>query len=114
MPTTRAPIRLTRRVTEIQVSPTLAVLNKANDLVAKGIDVVDFGPGEPDFQTPASVSAAGKRAIDQGFTKYTNALGTRSLREAIAGRYNHRYGTRLTHEHVIAGNGGKQELFNLM
>ncbi|HEV7921726.1 MAG TPA: pyridoxal phosphate-dependent aminotransferase [Thermoanaerobaculia bacterium] len=114
MPTTRAPIRLTRRVTDIEVSPTLAVLNKANDLIAKGIDVVDFGPGEPDFQTPASIAAAGKRAIDQGFTKYTNALGTRSLRDAIASRYNRRYGTRLTNEHIIAGNGGKQELFNLM
>jgi aspartate aminotransferase len=101
-------------VTDIQVSPTLATLNKANDLVAKGIDVVDFGPGEPDFQTPLSVAAAGKRAIDQGFTKYTNALGTRSLRDAIAARYNRRYGTKLTSEHVIAGNGGKQELFNLM
>jgi aspartate aminotransferase len=101
-------------VTDIEVSPTLAVLNKANDLVAKGIDVVDFGPGEPDFQTPAAVSAAGKRAIDQGFTKYTNALGTRSLRDAIAARYNRRYGTKLTSEHIIAGNGGKQELFNLM
>lgn len=101
-------------MTDIEVSPTLAVLNKANDLVAKGIDVVDFGPGEPDFQTPAAVSAAGKRAIDQGFTKYTNALGTRSLRDAIAARYNRRYGTKLTSEHIIAGNGGKQELFNLM
>ncbi|MBV9495727.1 MAG: pyridoxal phosphate-dependent aminotransferase [Acidobacteria bacterium] len=114
MPTTRTPLRLTRRVTEIQVSPTLAVLNKANELVAKGIDVVDFGPGEPDFQTPPAVSAAGKRAIDQGFTKYTNALGTRNLRDAIAARYNRQYGTKVTSEHVIAGNGGKQELFNLM
>jgi len=115
MTTTPLPrtIRLTRRVNDIQVSPTLAVLNKTNELIAKGIDIVDFGPGEPDFPTPPSVSAAGKGAIDRGFTKYTSALGMKSLREAIANRYNRRYGTAIRAEHVIAGNGGKQELFNI-
>ena len=107
-------IRLTQRVNEITVSPTLAVLNRATELVAKGVDVVDFGPGEPDFATPSAVAAAGKRAIDEGFTKYTNTGGTRALRDAIAERYNRRYATSLTHENVIAGSGGKQELFNLM
>lgn len=96
------------------VSPTLAVLNKATELINQGIDVVDFGPGEPDFATPRLIGDAGKRAIDQGFTKYTNALGTKALRDAIAARYNQRYGTHISTEHVIAGNGGKQELFNLM
>src|SRR3954468_12755955 len=115
MPTTaKRPLRFTRRVTDIEVSPTLAVMNRANDLVAQGIDVVDFGPGEPDFQTPRSVAAAGKQAIDSGHTKYTNAMGTRALREAIASRYNGRYGTHVTCEQVICGTGGKQELFNLM
>ncbi|MCU1350252.1 MAG: aminotransferase class [Acidobacteria bacterium] len=112
--TTESTIRLTRRVADIQVSPTLAVLNKASELVAKGHDVVDFGPGEPDFATPRQIAEAGKRAIDQGFTKYTNAVGTKQLRDAIANRYNRRYGTKLNSDHVIAGNGGKQELFNLM
>jgi aspartate aminotransferase len=107
-------LRLTRRVAEIQVSQTLAVLNKASELIARGVDVVDFGPGEPDFATPKAVAEAGKRAIDQGFTKYTNASGTKALRDAIAGRYNRRYGTKLAQANVIAGNGGKQELFNLM
>jgi aspartate aminotransferase len=111
---THPRIRLTRRVSEIQDSPTFAVLNRANDLIAKGFDVVDFGPGEPDFATPVSIAAAGKKAIDDGFTKYTNTLGTKALREAIANRYNVRYGTTLGMENVIAGNGGKQELFNLM
>lgn len=112
--TAESTIRLTRRVADIQVSPTLAVLNKANELVAKGHDVVDFGAGEPDFATPRQIAEAGKRAIDQGFTKYTNAAGTKQLRDAIANRYNRRYGTKLNSDHVIAGNGGKQELFNLM
>lgn len=101
-------------MTDIQVSPTLAVLNKAQDLIARGIDVVDLGAGEPDFGTPHSIGEAGKRAIDDGFTKYTNALGTKSLRDAIAARYNRRYGTRLAFDNVIAGTGGKQELFNIM
>lgn len=110
---TRPAIRFSERVTAMQESPTLAVLNRATALVQQGVDVVDFGPGEPDFATPRVVGDAGKRAIDQGLTKYTNASGTKALREALAGRYNRRYGTKLTHEHVIAGNGGKQELFNV-
>ena len=69
-------IRLTRRVSEMQISPTLAVMNRAMELTAQGIDIVDLGPGEPDFPTPGSVCAAGKRAIDQGLTKYTNGNGT--------------------------------------
>ena len=111
--TLNRPIRLTRRVLAIEVSPTLQVLNRAQDLQARGVDVVDFGPGEPDFATPLSVAAAGKRAIDEGFTKYTNALGTKALRDAIAARYNRRYGTSIATENIITGTGGKQELFNV-
>lgn len=111
---TRPAIRFADRVTSMQESPTLAVLNRATALITSGVDIVDFGPGEPDFATPRAVAEAGKRAIDKGFTKYTNASGTRTLREAIAERYNRRYGLQLGQEHVIAGNGGKQELFNIM
>ncbi len=115
MTTTIKPsIRLTRRVLEIQISPTIAVMNRAQELAARGVDVVDFGPGEPDFATPALVASAGIRAIEQGYTKYTNALGLKALREGIAARYNSRYGTHIGVEHVIAGTGGKQELFNLI
>jgi aspartate aminotransferase len=110
---TRPAIRFSERVTAMQESPTLAVLNRATALIQQGVDVVDFGPGEPDFATPRVVAEAGKTAIDRGFTKYTNASGTKALREALAARYNRRYGTKLTQEHVIAGNGGKQELFNV-
>lgn len=110
---TRPAIRFTRRVSEMQISPTLAVMNRAMELTAQGIDIIDLGPGEPDFPTPVSVCAAGKRAIDQGLTKYTSGNGTRALRDALAGRYNRRYGTSLTADNVIAGTGGKQELFNI-
>jgi aspartate aminotransferase len=111
---TRPGIRLSRRVTELRVSPTLAVMNRAHELIARGVDVVDLGPGEPDFPTPRLVSEAGKSAIDRGLTKYTANAGTAALRDAIASRYNRRYGTSLTVENVIAGTGGKQELFNVV
>lgn len=112
--TTRPTIRFTRRVREIEISQTIAVMNRAQDLLAQGIDVVDFGPGEPDFATPARVAEAGIRAIQAGFTKYTNASGTKALRDGLAARYNRRYGTHLGAENIIAGTGGKQELFNLI
>ena len=110
----RSAIRFASRIHAIQESPTLAVMNRAASLAASGVDVVDFGPGEPDFGTPKNVGDAAKRAIDQGFTKYTNAGGTKMLRDSIAARYNRRYGTKLGAENVVAGSGGKQELFNLM
>jgi len=111
--TTRPTIRFAERVTSMQESPTLVVLNRATTLIAEGVDVVDFGPGEPDFGTPHAISEAGKAAIDRGLTKYTNASGTKALRDAIVNRYNVRYGLHLGADNVIAGNGGKQELFNL-
>jgi aspartate aminotransferase len=109
----RPTIRFADRVQSMQESPTLAVLNRATALVAQGVDIVDFGPGEPDFATPFAVAEAGKRAVDAGYTKYTNASGLKALRDAIAARYNRRYGLSLGQQHVIAGSGGKQELFNV-
>src|SRR2546430_363580 len=91
---TKSSIRLTRRVAGIRISPTIAVMNRAQELIAKGVDVVDFGPGEPDFPTPSSVAAAGKRAIDNGLTKYTSNAGTKALRDAIAVRYQRRWSAR--------------------
>src|SRR4051812_50084865 len=93
-------IRLTRRVNEMQVSPTLAVMNRALELRAAGVDIVDFGPGEPDFPTPESVCAAGKRAIDDGLTKYTSGNGTKELGDAWGARDNRRYGETRTAEEV--------------
>jgi aspartate aminotransferase len=111
---TKTSLRLTRRVVGIRISPTIAVMNRAQELIGKGVDIVDFGPGEPDFPTPPSVAAAGKRAIDKGLTKYTNNAGTKALRDAIASRYHRRWGARVSADNVIAGTGGKQELFNVI
>ncbi|HEY6138779.1 MAG TPA: pyridoxal phosphate-dependent aminotransferase [Thermoanaerobaculia bacterium] len=112
--TTVERLRLTRRVTGIQISPTLAVMNRAHELMAKGFDVVDLGPGEPDFRTPQNIVDAAKRALDAGQTKYTNVVGTTPLREAVAARYNRRFGTNVQAKNIICGTGGKQELFNIV
>lgn len=105
-------MRLTDRVSRIQPSPTMAVMNRAAELSAAGVDVVDFGPGEPDFGTPEPVCEAGIEAIRQGHTRYTNTAGVRELRTAIAERYRQQWGGAFGPENVIAASGGKQALFN--
>ncbi|HEY0788928.1 MAG TPA: pyridoxal phosphate-dependent aminotransferase [Thermoanaerobaculia bacterium] len=114
-PTLQKPrLRMAARVGRIKPSPTLAVLSRAAELINRGVDVIDFGPGEPDFSTPVGISTAGKQAIDDGKTKYTNTPGCDELRDAIVETYNRRYGISLTKANVIAGTGGKQELFNFI
>ncbi len=111
--TTRAGLKLASRLSRVQPSKTLEVAAKAKELRARGVDVVDFGPGEPDFITPEPIRDAAKRGIDQGHTKYTAVAGTDELRDAIAGKYNKTYGLSLDRTNVVAGSGGKQELFNI-
>src|SRR6266851_6743718 len=79
----RNAVQLAERVNRISVSATLAVLTEAERYKARGIDVVDFGPGEPDFPTPEHIKRAAIRAIEQNFTKYTATGGIMPLREAI-------------------------------
>jgi len=78
----------------------------------EGVDVIDFGAGEPDFGTPASINAAAHAAIDQDFTKYTPVAGTVELRRAICDRYRLDYGVPLNEHEVITSAGGKQALYN--
>lgn len=111
---TESRLRFASRLSRIQASPTLQVLRRARELAAQGIDVIDFGPGEPDFITPALIREAAKAAIDAGFTKYTDSSGMPELRSALAASYQRRYGVSISPSQVIAGTGGKQELFNLM
>ncbi len=107
------PLRLASRLSRVQPSKTFAVAALANALRARGVDVIDFGPGEPDFVTPVSIRDAAKRAIDSGFTRYTNVPGCDELRDAIARKYSARYGLSLSVKNVVTGTGGKQELFNV-
>src|ERR1700689_2912993 len=76
-------IRIADRLNRISVSPTMAVLAAAEKLKAEGIDVADFGPGEPDFPTPDHIKKAAIKALDENRTKYTAAAGIAPLRQAI-------------------------------
>src|SRR5688500_7720918 len=103
---------LADRTKRIGVSPTMKVAAEAMRLKAQGVDVVDFGAGEPDFPTPAHVSAAAHAAIDANFTKYTINSGTDELRRAVCARYRTDCGIEYTPSEVIISAGGKQALFN--
>ena len=76
-------MKLADRVNKIQPSPTLSIDAKAKALKAQGIDIVGFGAGEPDFDTPDNIKDAAKKAIDAGFTRYTPVGGTDELKDAI-------------------------------
>ena len=104
---------LAERMARVSTSPTMKVAAEAEKLKRQGIDVVDFGAGEPDFPTPEPAKAAGKTAIDQNFTKYTPVGGTADLKQAICARYAADYGVTFTEAETIATAGGKQALYNI-
>ncbi|SFR45143.1 pyridoxal phosphate-dependent aminotransferase [Halogeometricum limi] len=98
------------RVERVEPSATLAISNKAGELEAQGVDVVDLSVGEPDFPTPENVVEAGKEAMDAGHTGYTSSNGIRELREAIAEKLRGD-GIDAEADEVIVTPGGKQALF---
>ena len=104
--------RLAARTSRIGSSPTMKVTATVDRLRREGIEVLDFGAGEPDFATPDAINAAGKRAIDEHFSKYTPVGGTADLKAAICARYQTDYGVAYSEKEVIASAGGKQALFN--
>ena len=110
-----APARMdiADRISAISVSSTMRVAAEAERMREQGIDVVDFGAGEPDFPTPANVKQAAIRALEQNFTRYTNAGGTRELKEAICERHTRDFGTSYTPEECIVTVGGKHAVFNV-
>ncbi|HXE79342.1 MAG TPA: pyridoxal phosphate-dependent aminotransferase [Vicinamibacterales bacterium] len=97
----------------ISASPTLKVLVEAERMRQRGIDVVELGAGEPDFDTPSHVKDAATRAIAAGFTKYTPAAGTGELKQAICEHYKSLYGISCSPAEVIVTAGGKQALYNV-
>jgi aspartate aminotransferase len=103
---------LTDRIQRIAVSATMAVVSEAEKLRAAGIDVVDFGAGEPHFATPQHIKDAAILAIQQNFTKYTSVAGTAELRDAIVHRHNVDFDSDYRREEAIASTGGKHALFN--
>jgi aspartate aminotransferase len=103
---------LAARAARIAQSPTMKVAGEALKLKAEGVDVVDFGAGEPDFPTPPHIGAAAHAAIDGNFTKYTANSGTDELKRAIAARYLADYGVEYATSDIIVSAGGKQALYN--
>lgn len=103
---------LAERTKLIGVSPTMKVAAEAAKLKAQGVDVIDFGAGEPDFPTPKHVSDAAHAAIDANFTKYTTNSGTEELKQAVCARYRADYGVEYTTAETIISAGGKQALYN--
>lgn len=101
------------RTRRVSASPTQRVTQEADRLRRQGVDVVNLGPGEPDFSTPAHIKDAGKSALDQDFTKYTPNAGIPELREAICTRYAADYGVAFGPDNAIVSAGGKQALFNV-
>ncbi|HYW44943.1 MAG TPA: pyridoxal phosphate-dependent aminotransferase [Bryobacteraceae bacterium] len=105
---------IAERISSISVSSTMKVASDAEKLRAEGVDVVDFGAGEPDFPTPDNIKQAAVRAIEQNFTKYTPASGTAELRKAVCERHAHDFGTEYKPAECIITVGGKHVVFNLM
>jgi aspartate aminotransferase len=109
----QATLDLAERIALISVSSTMKVAAEADRLRSEGADVVDFGAGEPDFPTPDNIKQAAIRAIEQNFTKYTPAGGTRELKQAIVERHAQDYGTSYSPNECVISVGGKHVIFNL-
>lgn len=106
-------MKLAERMSRIKPSVTLAINAKALELKSQGVAVTSLAVGEPDFDTPAHICAAAKKAIDEGFTRYTAVPGIPEARKAAAGYFERVYGVSAPMESIIITNGGKQSLYNL-
>jgi aspartate aminotransferase len=106
-------LELAERISSISVSSTMKVAADAEKLRSQGVDVVDFGAGEPDFPTPDNIKQAAIRALEQNFTKYTAAGGTAELKQAICDRHKTDFGTDYKPAECIVSVGGKHVIFNL-
>jgi len=105
-------VQLTNRINRIQVSPTAVVISAAEQLKAKGVDIADFGPGEPDFPTPDHIKKAAIKAIEENRTKYTPTGGIMPLRESIAAWHKRELGSDYTAKECVVTVGGKHAIFN--
>lgn len=106
-------LTLSTKAQAVKPSSTLAITAKAKEMKAEGIDVVGFGAGEPDFNTPENVCNAAIEAIHSGFTKYTPASGTNELKEAICKKFKDFNGLSYKPNQIVISNGGKHSLSNV-
>ena len=105
-------MELSNRINRIHISPTAVVINAAEQLKAKGVDIADFGPGEPDFPTPDHIKRAAIKAIEENRTKYTPTGGIMPLREAITAWHKRELGSNYTAKECVVNVGGKHSIFN--
>ena len=104
---------LSDRAGKIKPSPTLAMDARAKAMKAKGIDIVNFGVGEPDFDTPENIKEAAIKAIKEGFTKYTPVGGIDPLKDAIIEKFRNDNGLAYSREEIIVSCGAKHSLYNI-
>lgn len=104
---------ISRRTQGIKPSPTLAITAKAKAMKAEGIDVIGFGAGEPDFDTPEHIKKAGIKALEEGFTKYTAAGGIDELKDAVIRKFKRDNGLDYERNQILISCGGKHCLYNL-
>lgn len=102
------------RVQSLAQSATLAMSQKSSELKAQGVDVINLSVGEPDFETPAHIKDAAKRAIDENFTFYTPVPGYMSLRKAVSEKLLKENGVNYAPEQIVVSNGAKQALCNVI
>ena len=106
-------LELSKKAAAVKPSSTLAITAKAKELKAQGKDVVGFGAGEPDFNTPENICEAAIKAIKDGFTKYTPASGTNELKAAISKKFQEFNGLDYDTDQIVISNGGKHSLTNI-
>ncbi len=106
-------LTLSKKAMAVKPSSTLAITAKANEMKANGIDVVGFGAGEPDFNTPDNICEAAVTALHNGFTKYTPVAGTLELRKAISEKFKQFNNINYEPDQIVVSNGGKHSLTNV-
>ncbi len=104
---------ITARARQLAPSATLAISARARQLQAEGIDVISFGSGEPDFDTPTHIKEAAVQALQEGFTKYTATDGINELKDAIRAKLKRASGLDYARDEIIVSCGGKHSLYNI-
>ena len=106
--------KISRRAASLAPSLTLVIDSKAKQMKAEGLDVVGFGAGEPDFDTPQHIKDAAIKALNDGFTKYTPSSGIPELRQAVADKFKRENGLTYKPSQVIISSGGKHSCYNVI
>jgi len=103
---------ISKKISEISSSLTLAITDKAKKMQAEGINIIGFGAGEPDFDTPLNIKEAAKKAINDGFTKYTSTSGIKELKDAICNKFKIDNNLEYSPDEILVSCGAKHSIFN--